>query len=346
MEMEQQQFVSKINSSGCYIIAEAGLNHNGSIKIAKKLIDLAAISGVDAVKFQKRSVDSLAIRDTLDAEDNRFPEFGKTYRQIRQHLEFDIDEYREIKSYSESKGLDFLCTAFDIEAVDFLENLGVLAYKLASHSLTNIPLLEYLSKIGKPVILSTGMASLEEIDTAVKIFNNNSTLFLLHCVSSYPTPLSDCNLNAINTLNSKFNVTVGYSGHEIGFLPTITAVAMGASIVERHFTLDKGMVGFDHALSLEPDELISMVRDIRNISMIKGSGKKVVSDVEMLTRDKYHVSMVSSQCIASGDIITKDMVSYRNPGTGIAYKNANIILGKRAKNDISEDVLLNVDMFE
>mgnify|MGYP003970240533 CR=1 FL=1 len=343
----EQEFVSKVNSSGCYVIAEAGLNHNGSINIAKKLIDLAAKSGVDAVKFQKRSVDSLAIRDTLDAEDNRFPEFGKTYRQIREYLEFDKEEYKELKSYSESKGLDFLCTAFDIEAVDFLENLGVLAYKLASHSLTNIPLLEYLSKIGKPTFLSTGMASLEEIDTAVNIFkNNNCTLFLFHCVSSYPTPLNDCNLNAINTLASRFNMPVGYSGHEIGFLPTLTAVSMGASIVERHFTLDKSMVGFDHALSLEPNELISMVQDIRNIAIIKGDGKKIVSEVEMMTRDKYHVSMVSSQCIASGDVLTKDMVNYRNPGTGIAYKNANIILGKRAKNSISEDVLLNEDMFK
>ena len=343
----KQNFVSKVNSSGCYIIAEAGLNHNGSIKIAKKLIDVAAKSGVNAVKFQKRSVDSLAIRDTLDAEDNRFPEFGKTYRQIREFLEFDKDEYRELKSYSESKGLDFLCTAFDIQAVDFLENLDVSAYKLASHSLTNVPLLEYLSKIGKPTFLSTGMASLDEIETAVKVFkNNNCPLFLLHCVSSYPTPFSDCNLKVITTLSAKFNMPVGYSGHEIGFLPTITAVAMGAGIIERHFTLDKSMVGFDHALSLEPNELIAMVQDIRNVSLIQGNGKKIVSDVEMLTRDKYHVSMVSSKSINSGEILTKDMVSYRNPGTGIAHKHASMIIGKQAIKDISEDVLLNLEMFK
>jgi len=343
----ENQFVSKVNSTECYVIAEAGLNHNGSIKIAKKLIDLAAEAGVNAVKFQKRSVDSLAVKDTLDAEDNRFPEFGKTYREIREFLEFDNDEYKELKIYSESHGLDFLCTAFDIDAVDFLENLDVRAYKLASHSLTNVPLLEYLSKIGKPTFLSTGMAHLDEIETAVQIFKNNKcTLFLLHCVSSYPTPLNECNLNAINTLRSKFDLKVGYSGHEIGYLPTISAVAMGASIVERHFTLDKGMVGFDHSLSLAPDELISMVEDIRNVALIKGDGNKEVSDVEMVTRNKYHVSMASSQTISSGETLTKEMVTYRNPGTGIAHKNANKILGKKAVKDIPVDVLLELEMFE
>ena len=343
----EQQFVSKVNSSGCYVIAEAGLNHNGSIKIAKKLIDLAAKSGVDAVKFQKRSVDSLAVRDTLDAEDNRFPEFGKTYRQIREYLEFDKEEYRELKSYSESKGLDFLCTAFDPEAADFLEELGVSIYKLASHSATNIELLEYLAKTGKKSIMSTGMAELEEIETAVRIFEKHKTpLLLLHCVSAYPTPIDECNLNMINVLKESFDLPVGYSGHELGYLPTLSAVAMGAVAIERHYTLDNNMTGFDHKMSLNPKDFIAMVRDIRNIEKIKGTGEKNVSETEWITRHKYHVSMASSQDIPLGAELTADMVAYRNPGTGIPSKDAHKIIGKKALQEISVDELLSLEMFE
>ncbi len=260
----------------CYVIAEAGLNHNGSIDIAKKLIDVAAVAGVDAVKFQKRTVEKLAVSSVLDADDDRFPEFGNTYRQIRAHLEFNFDEYCGLKEYAESKGLDFIVTAFDVDAVDFLEEVGVEDYKLASHSLTNIELLEYLANKGKNTILSTGMAELDEIDTAVQIFENKGTsLSLMHCVSSYPTPLNECNLNIIEVLKNRYGLPTGYSGHEIGYLPSVLSVAMGAEYVERHFTIDKSMIGFDHKISLEPDELIAMVRDIRKVKLIKGDGKKI-----------------------------------------------------------------------
>ncbi len=336
-----------LEKNTCYVIAEAGLNHNGSIEIAKKLIDVAAVAGVDAVKFQKRTVDKLAVKAVLDAPDNRFPEFGETYRQIREHLEFTAEEYIEIKKYVESKKLDFLVTAFDIDAVDFLENLGIDGYKLASHSLTNIGLLEYLAKKRQPTILSTGMADLDEIDRAVSIFSSiGSPLAIMHCVSSYPTSLEDCNLAMLDTLKSRYKVKVGYSGHEIGYLPSLLAVARGAEIIERHFTLSKSMVGFDHKISLEPDELVSMVRDIRAVPKIIGSGKKEVSSTELITRKKYHVSMVSSVKIAAGETITNEMVTYRNPGTGIPYKEAHLVIGKRAVCDIPEDELLNLEMFK
>ena len=331
----------------CYVIAEAGLNHNGSLEIAKKLIDVAAISGVDAVKFQKRTVNKLAIKSTLDANDDRFPEFGKTYREIREHLEFTLDEYRELKLYAESKGLDFIVTAFDTEAVDFLEELGVRSYKLASHSLTNYDLLDYLARLRKPTVLSTGMAELEEIDRAVKIFkNHNSPHSLMHCVSAYPTPLAECNLAMIRVLKERYGLAVGYSGHELGYLPTVIAVAMGAQLVERHFTLDKTMIGFDHKMSLEPDELIAMVRDIRNVPRIQGEGQKKISDTEWITRRKYHVSMASVAAIPEGAILNEGMVTWRNPGTGIPTKMAHTVLGKRAKRDIPADELLSNDMFE
>ena len=335
------------NESGCYIIAEAGLNHNGSIEIAKKLIELASIAGVDAVKFQKRTVDKLAIQSTLDAEDNRFPEFGKTYREIREHLEFNVEEYRELFNYSKSRGLEFIVTAFDIDAVDFLESLGIKLFKLASHSLTNINLLEYLAVKKMPTILSTGMADLEEIDNAVDIFvSKKAPLALMHCVSSYPTPLSESNLAMIDKIKERYELVTGYSGHEIGYLPTIIAVTRGAQIIERHFTLDKSMVGFDHKMSLGADEFISMVKDIRIIKSVIGSGKKIVSETEWITRRKYHVSMASAVEINSGTVLTEDMVTYKNPGTGVPYKLASTLIGRRAVKKILIDQILSQEMFE
>lgn len=331
----------------CYVIAEAGLNHNGSVNIAKQLIDLAVEAGADAVKFQKRTVDKLAVKTVLDASDDRFPEFGKTYREIREYLEFDMAQYKKIKQYTEDRGLDFLCTAFDPDAADFLEELGVEIYKLASHSATNIELLEYLAKTGKQSIMSTGMADMDEIKTAVQIFEKHNTpLLLLHCVSAYPTPLDECNLNMIDVLKESFDLPVGYSGHELGYLPSLMAVAMGAVAIERHYTLDNNMVGFDHKMSLGPEDFIAMVKDIRSIEKIKGTGKKEISETEWITRNKYHVSMASSQSITAGAELTEDMVVYRNPGSGLPAKDAYKIIGKKARQDISYDVLLSLKMFE
>lgn len=336
----------RLFSNNCYVIAEAGLNHNGSIEIAKKLIDLAAEAGANAVKFQKRTVEQLATKSTLDKIDNRFPDFGKTYRQIREHLEFNNEQYLLLKKYSEDLNLDFIVTAFDNAAVDFLEKINIKIYKLASHSLTNYPLLEYISKKNKPVILSTGMCNLDEIDQSVEIFKRNKTpLALMHCVSSYPTPLDECNLSMMEVLSKRYNLPVGYSGHELGYLPTLTSVSLGANLVERHYTLDKEMIGFDHKMSLDPNELISMIRDIRSIYKIVGNGKKEISETEWITRKKYHVSMVSSKKILKNSILDESMVVYRNPGTGISYKKSKMVLGKKAKKDIDANVLLSQDMF-
>jgi sialic acid synthase SpsE len=333
--------------SGCYVIAEAGLNHNGSMDIARKLIDVAAVAGVDAVKFQKRTVDKLAVKAVLDAKDERFPEFGSTYREIREHLEFDAKEYAELKAYTESKGLDFMVTAFDTDAVDFLLGVGVERFKLASHSLTNLGLLEYLAAKGKPTILSTGMADLDEIDRAVDTFRSRKApLALMHCVSAYPTPLHECNLAMVDVLRQRYSLVIGYSGHEIGYLPSVVAVARGAQLIERHFTLSKTMMGFDHKMSLEPDELIGMTRDIRALRGIIGTGEKKVSETEWITRRKYHVSMASAGEIVAGTVLTEAMVTYRNPGTGIPYKLAHTVIGKKAIQSIPADELLSPDMFQ
>lgn len=330
----------------CYIIAEVGLNHNGCIETAKKLIDVAAIAGVDAVKFQKRTVESLAISEVLDAEDKRFPVFGGTYRQIRESLEFGFDEYCSLKKYSEDRGLDFIVTAFDLNAVDFLERIGVTRYKLASHSLTNLNLLGYLAEKKYSTILSTGMADWDEIDAAVEIFKSRgSELSLLHCVSAYPTPIEDCNIGMLSLLRSKYGLRTGYSGHELGYLPTMLAVSLGAEIVERHITLNKNLVGFDHKISLEPDELISMVRNIRMVRLAMGLGRKEITDTEWITRKKYHVSMVSKVEIKKGQTLTNELVDYKNPGTGIPAKFAHLVLGRVAKLDIPKDVLIAKEMF-
>lgn len=333
--------------NSCYIIAEAGLNHNGSIEIAKKLIDIAADSGADAVKFQKRTVSKLAIPDTLNAKDDRFPSFGKTYREIRNFLEFDKKEYKILKSYADNKQIDFIVTAFDIEAYNFLIDIGVEKFKFASHSLTNIDLLNHAANNRKTSILSTGMSDLLEIDTAVEIFKTkNCPLSLLHCVSSYPTPHSDCNIAFMNKLKERYNLQVGYSGHEIGYLPTLVAVSNGAKIIERHYTLDKSMEGFDHKISLEPNELKEMIKSIREIISIYGKGEKNISDTEMITRNKYHVSMVSKIKIKKGLKLQKEFITYKNPGTGIPPKFEEKYINKIFSKDVEKDTLISEDMFE
>ena len=336
----------KLNERGCYVIAEAGLNHNGSMDLAKSLIDVAAMAGADAVKFQKRTVSKLANEETLNAEDTRFPSFGKTYREIREFLEFDKQQYIELKHYAENEGLDFIVTAFDNDAVDFLTDLDVKILKIASHSLTNLGLLKYISEQKIPSILSTGMAQLEEIDEAIRIFHEaECPLFILHCVSAYPTPPSECNLQMIRVLQDRYKLPTGYSGHEIGFFPSVVAAAMGAKIIERHYTLDNNMEGFDHKISLLPEQLKEMITQIRLADVVQGDGEKVVSETELITRRKYHVSMVTARDIDAGETLSLSDITYRNPGTGIPPKSANLVLGKKAKVNIPNSTILTEDMF-
>lgn len=330
-----------------FVIAEIGLNHNGDPAIAKKLIDVAADAGCDAVKFQKRDVDNLAVGSVLDAPDGRFPAFGSTYRQIREHMEFDRGEFEDLMSHAASRSLPFFCTPFDIASYEFLESLGMTSYKLASHSLTNLPLIEHAAGKRKPVILSTGMATLEEVDRAVSVFKSaGCPLALLHCVSSYPTPLEQANLRVMDTLRARYGVPVGYSGHEVGSLATLAAVARGACVVERHITLDTKMMGFDHKLSIDPEQLRACVRDIRAIESALGDGRKELLPVERVTRDKYHVSWVSRRAIPAGTVIGEDMLTLKNPGTGIPAAQKDRVVGRRAKSDIPADVLLSDGMLQ
>lgn len=328
-----------------FIIGEIGLNHNGDIEIAKKLIAVAKEAGCTAVKFQKRDVANLATKNVLDAKDERFPSFGSTYREIRNHIELNRNQFTELMAYAKSLDIPFFCTPFDITSVEFLESLGMEAYKIASHSVSNVPFLEYVAGLGKPTAMSTGMASLEEIDQAVNIFLSRKTpLALLHCVSAYPTPPEACNLSLINFYEERYQIPVGYSGHEIGWIPTLAAIVKGACMIERHITLDIKMVGFDHKLSLPPDHLKQMIQDIRLVEKTIGTGKKQISETEWITRKKYHVSWVSKIDIPAGKIITEDMLTLKNPGTGIPAYQKHLIVGKKTKTTIPYDTLLDLNM--
>lgn len=331
----------------CFVIGEIGLNHNGSVEIAKQLIDVCKEAGCDAVKFQKRNVAELAIKEVLDAEDNRFPEFGKTYREIREYLEFNKEEHLELMEYAHQKNIMFFSTPFDIVSAEFLDDLNIPMFKIASHSVTNLPLIRKLAEIGKPVIMSTGMCNYEELDRSVKILKDAGVpLTILHCVSSYPTPFDEVNLKQMDALRERYQVPIGYSGHEVGYLPTLIAVGRGANAVERHITLDNNMNGFDHKLSVNPEDLKTMITDIRHVEMMFGDGEKFVREKEKVTRSKYHVSIVVTRNVEAGEVISNDMITFKNPGTGLPPSMLNEVLNKKVLTNIKADTLLSMDQLE
>jgi len=257
-----------------YVIGEIGLNHNGSVDIAKQLIDVAAEAGAQAVKFQKRTPE-ISTPEHMKNTPRSTPWGDMTYLEYRYRVEFDRDQYLEIGAYANSKGLDWFASPWDVPSVDFLEDLDVVAYKIASASVTDIEMLDAIAKTGKPVILSTGMSTIEEIDAAVELFDR-SKLIILHSTSTYPMPEEEANLRTIITLRERYGVPVGYSGHERGLQISLAAVTLGAVAVERHITLDRAMWGSDHAASLEPTGLQHLIRDIRVIEKALGDGVKRV----------------------------------------------------------------------
>tara|TARA_B110000305_G_scaffold182711_1_gene202882 strand:- start:7912 stop:8958 length:1047 start_codon:yes stop_codon:yes gene_type:complete len=335
-------------NEGCFIIAEAGLNHNGDVLEAKRLIEVAVESGADCVKFQKRDVSSLATESQLNRMDSRFPSLGSTYREIRQKLEFTMSEYRELMDHCDNLGILFMVTPFDVRSLEDLELLGVENYKVASHGITNYPLLNKLAETGKPVVMSSGMSTMEELEVAAGILSSGKGVLaaILHCISSYPTPNDEINLNLIPELKRKFGKRVGYSGHELGMLPTFAAVAIGASVVERHFTRDCSQEGFDHHMSLDPAGLSTMVDSIRQIEAMQGDGKKKVLDSEMVARDKYRLSMVATADIQAGETLSRQMFEFRNPGTGIPPQNANEFVGRRLGKGVEKGELVLEGYFE
>jgi len=271
-----------------YIIAEIGINHNGEINIARRLIDVASMAGCDAVKFQKRNPEKAVPPEHRDLL-RETPWGLMTYLEYRQRVEFRYQEYEEIDRYCKEKGIHWFASCWDEDSVDFIEQFAPVCYKVASASLTDLPLLEKIRSTGRPVILSTGMSTLEEIEAAVKIIGTDR-LLIAHSTSTYPCPPEELNLRMIQTLRARFACPVGYSGHEVGLQTTYAAVTLGADFVERHITLDRAMWGSDQAASVEPGGVIRLVRDIRVIERALGDGEKRVYESEMKARDRLRRS--------------------------------------------------------
>lgn len=266
------------NNEPCFIIAEIGINHNGSIDIAKRMIDVAKTMGCDAVKFQKRTINVVYTKEELDMP--RESIFGNTNRQLKEGLEFGYEAYCEIDKYCKERDIIWFASCWDEASVDFIEQFDVPCYKIASASLTDDDLLKHIKSKGKPILLSTGMTSLSQIDHAISILSEDN-LVLYHTTSTYPTDLNEINLNVIKELKKRYSCPIGYSGHERGVMPSVLAVTYGASSVERHITLDRTMFGSDQVASLEPQGLYRLVRDIRQVPIVSGDGIKKVYDSEL-----------------------------------------------------------------
>lgn len=329
-----------------FFIAEIGNNHNGDYYIAKKTVEEAVKSGADAVKFQKRFIDEVFTKELQNKPQTKDQIFGKTYGAYRQALELNFDDFVKLKKVSEELGTIFFATPFDKKSADFLEEVGVELYKIASFDTTNLPLLEYVAKKGKPVILSSGMTSLEELDEAVgTILQYNNQLVVLHCVSVYPTVDERLNLLSVPFLKERYApLPVGYSGHEMDYSPTLAAVSLGAKCVERHITLDKKLPGPDHAtVSIDPEQFKKMVDSARRIERAMGEPGKHLFEEEMATRNKHSKSLVAKVKIPAGARIAAEMVICKSPGYGLKPKMLPEVIGKMAKADILEDSVITKD---
>ncbi len=333
-----------------FIIAEAGVNHNGDLNIAKKLVDVAFESGADAVKFQTFRSEEIVTSDAETAE-YQAKNIGRKISQLQmiKSLELSFEDFAELKKYCDRKGIIFMSSPFDIESARFLRDLGMEIFKIASGEITNYPLLREIGSYGKQVIISTGMATLGEVEEAIDVLTDSGTkrdnITLLHCNTQYPTPYEDVNLKAMLTLKEAFKVNVGYSDHTLGIEIPIAAVAMGASVIEKHFTLNRGMHGPDHKASLEPEELKRMIKAIRNVEKALGTGIKKPSPSEMGNIKIVRRSIVAKRDIKRGEIFTEENITVKRPGTGISPMRWREIIGKKAWRDFKKDEIID-DCFE
>ncbi|MFA6449531.1 MAG: N-acetylneuraminate synthase [bacterium] len=334
----------------CFIIAEAGSNHNRDFNTALGMIDIATAAGADAVKFQTYSAESLYSKKTPTMQylkNGKLLKEGETVWDMIKRVEMPREWHHDLARHCAKKGVIFLSTPFDLQAVKELEAVHVAAYKIASFEITHIPLLRAAARTGKPVILSTGMADLSDIELALETIygEGNTTVALLHCAISYPPKYEDLNLRAMDTMRQAFGVPVGFSDHTLGIISDVAAVARGASIIEKHFTLNRSMPGPDHAFSLEPGELKSMCEAIRNTEKSLGSNVKKHTEAEKEMHSLARRSLVAARDIPAGTAITEDMLDVKRPGFGIHSKYMSIVVGRVAKKAIEQDDILTWDMF-
>jgi N,N'-diacetyllegionaminate synthase len=331
-----------------FIIAEAGVNHNGDLALAKKMIDAAVDFGVDAIKFQTAIPEMVVTSNAKKAEYQIAAAGNKIETQLEmiKRISLPLHDFKEIKEYCDNKKIIFLSTAFDLESLKFLDNLGLQIHKVPSGEINNLPYLRKVAECKKPVILSTGMSNLGEIERAFHELVTHGVcadeITILHCNTEYPTPMEDVNLKAMQTIKNAFDVRVGYSDHTQGIEVSIAAVAMGATIIEKHFTLDRSMVGPDHKASLEPAEFALMVKSIRNIDKALGNGIKIVSFSEKKNIEIARRSIVALVPINRGDVFTEINLTTKRPGNGLSPISWDFVLGRRAIRDFAVDELIEI----
>lgn len=334
---------------GTFIIAEAGVNHNGSLELAKKLVDAASEAQCDAVKFQTFKANKLVSVNAQKAEYQK-ETTGDDESQLEmiRKLELSQEDHLALKAYCEEKGILFLSSAFDEESLAFLESIDMPLYKVPSGEITNLRLLKQIGSYHKRVIMSCGMSEMEEIKKAYDVLMESGAkeVDILHCNTQYPTPFEDVNLRVMKTLKDTFHTHIGYSDHTVGIEVPLAAVALGAEIIEKHFTLDKTMEGPDHRASLDPNELKAMVRGIRNIEKALGSSEKHVSASERANRDVARKSLVASCSIAEGEVFTESNLTMKRPGNGIDCSKYEELIGKKAKHTYVSDELIQNDEIE
>jgi len=327
-------------SKSVYVIAEAGVNHNGNYELACRLADAAKSAGADCVKYQTFNSNELTSRFAEKASyQKENTNINESQQEMLRQLELSHEEFWKLKEYCDSIGICFVSTPFDIESIYFLDAFDMPFWKIPSGELTNLPYLLEIAKTKKPVVLSTGMSNIDEVETTVRTLSSNGTdsIAVLHCNTEYPTPLEDVNLRAMQTLRNRLNVSVGYSDHTLGIEVPIAAVAMGATIIEKHFTLDKTMEGPDHRASLEPDELRQMISCIRDIEIVLGNGIKFPTKSEQKNISIVRKSIVAKTAIKKGEILTEANITTKRPGNGISPMRWYDVLGTQASRDFDED---------
>jgi N-acetylneuraminate synthase/N,N'-diacetyllegionaminate synthase len=330
-----------------FVIAEAGVNHDGELDRAFQLVDAAIAAGADAVKFQTFIASEVITAEAAKAEYQKTTTGAhESQLEMVKRLELSFDDFRKLKIYCDDRKITFLSTPFDLQSVDFLDGLGVVAFKISSGDLTNDPLLRHVASKGRPVILSTGMSDLDEVRDALAVIRaaGNDDVILLQCVTNYPAAAEDINLRAMLSMQSAFAVNVGYSDHTLGIEVPLAAVALGACVIEKHFTLDKNLAGPDHRASLEPNEFKAMVDGIRKVEASLGSGQKVPAASEASNAAVARRSIVAARDISAGTLITRAEIGFKRPGTGLPPRMADQLLGKTTRVDVPAGALLTLEM--